>query len=340
MGMVINMPFCGNCGRQLPPEARFCPNCGTPAAVIPVQNMQQPPVQPPVQPVPMLTMNDVDTTYYEGREQVFTFRGQEIRVPAEMDVFNHYRKEFNKFAKIQTQALRAEYCSRVTNLDRFLTDFPVMYSFFRQPLLNTAVDLLAEAGLYDISPQQFEEQHTADFCLCGEDVDIMIDSFNKTIEANQERKAQGYNMLPGMVFSGIGGFVTAMAVNVAVNKVAEADIRNANVTPQQRMELYYRINFENLMDRAFTDYWRVFLSMTWQMNRRGLPVWYPNEDANQRASGLFQNLCAGRIPDARVPELVGQMLLLNPYADDRVQYIQQHFGRDEETAAILDYFSA
>ena len=66
----------------------------------------------------------------------------------------------------------------------------------------------------------------------------------------------------------------------------------------------------------------------------------PNEDANQRASGLFQNLCAGRIPDSRVPELVGQMLLLNPYADDRVQYIQQHFGRDEETAAILDYFSA
>ena len=166
----------------------------------------------------------------------------------------------------------------------------------------------------------------------------MIDSFNKTIEANQQRKAHNYNMMPGMIFSGLGGFVTALAVNVAVNQIAEAHIRNANVTPSQRVELFQRINPNLLMQRAFLDYWRVFLSLTWQMNRRGLPVWYPNETSNQRATGIFQNLSAGRIPEHKAAEAVVSMLQLNPYDDNYMPYLLQRYGRTEETKEIFDYF--
>lgn len=326
------MPFCTACGSQLLPEARFCVNCGSPVIQYPAQPA---PVQQPVQEIPT---PDMDLSLYEGGEKKLSFMGVEFTVSKEMDVFAHYRREFRRFARVQTAALRGEYFRRVFGLDAFLTDFPVMYTFYRQPILDKAMDLFAETGLYDISPSQFEEQHTKDFCLCGEDIDVMIDSFNQTIEMNQERKAQGYNMLPGMVFSGIGGFVTAMAVNVAINKIAEDDIRNANVTPQQRAELFARINTDVLLERAFLDYWRVFLSMTWWMNRRGLPVWYPNEDGNQRATAFYQNLSAGRIPEHKQPEAVVQMLQLNPFMDDNMKYISQKYGMTDEITEILTYF--
>ena len=255
-----------------------------------------------------------------------------------MDAFNYYRKKFKEFAKIKANDLRGEYCATIRDLDSFLVVFPEIYAKHRKPLLDAAMDLFCKADIYDVSAQQFEESHTADFCLCGEDVDIMIDSFNKTIEANQDRKINMYNMMPGMVFRGLGGFAAALAVNVAVHKIAEADIRNANVTPAQRMELFGRINFAALMERAFLDYWRVFLSFTYNIHQRGLRMWYPTERNNTSASGLFQNLVSGRVPADRIPSQIVLLLSLNPYQDQHKDYLIGRFGRTPEINAIVEYF--
>lgn len=314
------MPFCQMCGAQLYSGAKFCQQCGAPAAL------------PETNPKP------ISIALYCGAEKTLSFMGQPLSISAEMDVFNHYRKEFRKFARSQVEALKGAYYRRIQNLDAFLAEFLNLYFYFRKPLIDAALNVLSEAELYDLSPQQFEEQHTNDFCLCRDDVNVMIESFNQTIVANQERKARGYNMMPGFVFRGVGGLIAAVAVNAAVASIAEADIRNANVTPRQRAELYTRINSNVLMERAFLDYWRIFLSMTWWMQQRGLAVWYPNEQDNQRANGIYQNLCTGRIPQERIPEYVVTMLQLNPYAEEYLNYIFQRFGRTEETKAMFDYF--
>lgn len=299
----------------------------------------------PQQPAPSATIsypetngNTLSLPLYTGTLRVFPLMGEQLTVSAGMDTFNYYRKMFKQFAKAQADALAMEYCARVVDLDSFLIEFPEMYERHRKPLINLAMDLFAQAGIYDLSPEQFENQHTADFCLCGEDVDNIIESFNLTIEANQDRKIKMYNMMPGVVFHGIGGFAAALALNVAVNKIAEADIRNANVTAKQRAELFARINYYQLMERAFVDYWRVFLSLTWQMKQRGLDMWYPDAQDNERANGLFANLMSGRIPPHRVPEQLVILLTLNPYADDPLRYIHQAVGVTNESAQIFEYF--
>ena len=205
-------------------------------------------------------------------------------------------------------------------------------------MLDLAVDIFPLAGIYDLSPEQFERQHTNDFCLCGEDVDVVIESFNLTIEANQERKVRMYNMMPGVVFSGLAGFAAAIALNAAVTAIAEADIRNADVSRKQRQELYERIDFDVLMDRAFVDYWRVFLSLTWWMNQKGLDVWYPNDQDYARAEGLYQNLLSGRIPQQVLLDQYILLLQLNPYDDNHLQYLLDNAGVTNETAPIFDYF--
>lgn len=314
------MPFCTKCGAQLAPENKFCISCGTPTAAI----------------VPMTPTYRFDL--HEGTAHEFPLLGETLTITPGMDIFNHYRKEFRKIARQQAAALRSEYCVAIHNLDQFFTDFPDIYRKHRKPLLDAAMDLLTQAEIYDVSPQQFEDEHTEDFCLCSEDVDVLIESFNATIEANQERKARKYDMMPGMIFSGLGGFAAALAVNVAVNKIAEADIRNADVTPAQRAEIYGRLNFDLLMERAYIDYWRVFLSLTWTMKEKGLPVWYPTESQNQSAEGLLQNLSAGRIPQDKVPAQLVKLLQLNPYVEDHMTYVANTYGITAETRAIFDYF--
>lgn len=318
------MAFCTRCGNQLPADAKFCTRCGAAAPV---------PTQAPLKP-----QTPPDLNYYPGQTICLPFLDRTLTISAPMDAFNHYRKQFRKLAKAQLQSLRQQYFARVTNLDAFFIDFPVMYEFYRQPMIDAACNILMQAGIYDISVQQFTDDHVKDFCLCGEDLNVMIDSFNKTIEANQENKARNYNMLPGVIFSGITGIALAFATNVAVNAIAEADIRNADVNPRQRQELFARIDPNLLLERAYLDYWRVFLTMTWIMRQRGLPMWYPTDETNRSSDGIYQNLKSGRIPADKVPELTCALVQTSPFHDDYLSLVKSHFGRTEKTAALLDYF--
>ncbi len=325
------MPFCGMCGSKMDEQDRFCMSCGTPSmttatAPVPVVNTQQ------------SISKNFPVNVHNGSQQSFSLLNKELVISSGMDTFNYYRKAFRDFARRQAAALEAEYRATITNLDAFFIEFPALYAKYRQPLLDCAMSIMLQSGVYDISAKQFEEQHTADFCLCAEDVDVAVESFNLTIEANQDRKIRMYNMMPGVVFSGIGGFAAALAMNVAVNAIAEADIRNANVSQRQRAEIFGRINTENLMERAFVDYWRVFLSLTWQLNRKGMDVWYPDEASNESATGLFENLTSGMLPPDKIPELLIKILQLNPYADDPLVYIRQRIGITNETGPIFNYF--
>ena len=322
------MPFCTNCGTKLGDDAVFCHECGTRVGA----------ASEPVVPT-VASYQKPAISLVKGAEARFTLAGESVVISPEIDAFNRYRKLFSDFAKVKANDLRNEYCARIHDLDSFLTIFPEIYAKHRRPLIDAAMSILSQADIYDISPEQFEDQHTADFCLCGEDVDIVIESFNLTIEANQDRKIQMYNMMPGMVFSGIGGFAAALAVNVAVNKIAEADIRNANVSSRQRAEIYGRIDFDLLMERAYIDYWRVFLSLTFRLNQYSLGVWYPNEQDNTRAEGLYQNLSLGRIPREKIHSQLSVLLSCNPYTDGCLDYISAYFGDTAETRALADYLS-
>lgn len=318
------MPFCCACGTKLGNQDKFCFACGTPTTEAPVASA---PASPTYTVAP-----------YTGEKKAFSLQGAIFIASSGMDAFNYYRTVFKAIAKKQALAFEAEYRARIGNLDSFFVDFPQMYAFYRKPIIDCAMSIILQSGIYDLSESQFEEQHTADFCLCGEEYKNLVESFNLTIEANQDKKIRMYNMMPGVVFSGLGGLAAAFALNVAVTSIAEADIKRANVSQKQRAEIFGRINTAVLMDEVFTDYWRVFLSMTWQMQQRGMDMWYPNDDGNRRAEGLYQNLVSGMLPKDKIPDLLVQLLGLNPYANEPLLYIRQNMGTTDETRRIFDYF--
>ncbi|MBQ9134862.1 MAG: zinc ribbon domain-containing protein [Lachnospiraceae bacterium] len=339
------MSYCASCGSLLDPDVKFCPDCGTPVNTFWETTVQAAPVVTPVNTmspaantISPSSATKIHIPLYHGVQREFSFMGRTLIIPAAMDTFNHYRKEFRSHARQAVNALTVEYTNHVFDLDTFLQNFSIMYGHCRKPLLEAAVNLLPEAGIYDVSFEVFEERHTKDFCLCGNDLKIMMDCFNATISANQNKKIQTYNMMPGLVFRGIGGFFAATALNYASASMLEASIRNAHVTPAQRAELFSRLNPNLLMEHAYLDYWRVFLSLTGWMHRRGLDVWYPNDAATTQADGLFQNMCALKLPEEKNPDFVITLLQTNPYSDNYFKYINWKYADSAEVIAINNYF--
>lgn len=322
------MLVCKNCNETIYGNANFCGCCGAP--------LKQEKISEDV----IGNRADIATTairYYEGSKQEFCFRNTIVRVSSGMDAFNYYRKVYRKIAEEQVALLKEEYLRSITNLDLFLRDFFSLYFKHRARLIQLSLDVLFQAGFYDIAPKEFADQHTADFCLCMDDYNFVVNSFNEAIVENQDRKARRYNMLPGMVFRGVGGLIAATAVNIAVNSYAQHDIMNANVSLAQRKAIFSRIDTERLMQRAFIDYWRVFLSLTYRMNTRGLDVWYPNVEGEQRANGLYQNLIASRIPADKEEECLATIVSLHPYGNDYYSYFSWKYGKTEELNRIFEY---
>ncbi len=107
---------------------------------------------------------------------------------------------------------------------------------------------------------------------------------------------------------------------------------------KQLIKMTASANSEMQMERAFIDYWRVFLSMTWTMQQRGVNIWYPNDQDNTRAQGIFSNVSEGRIPHEKMPEMMAAILAANPYTDGMGQFLRDYYSDDPQTQYILNYF--
>lgn len=276
--------------------------------------------------------------YYTGKEIIFNLNGEKICISAEMDAFNFYRRVFRKLAAQASDTLKKQYKYEITNLDRFLMDFSPLYFSYRKPIIEAAIGILTQAEIYDISLSLFDEMHTAEFCLCGEDYKTVINNFNETLENNQINTERGFDMLPTIFFSGVGGIIVGTALNVTINGIAESTIKNAKVSASQRKKLFSQINTDHLMERAFLDYWRIFLTLINILRQHGKSIWYPDNTEIAKANGIFMNLQEERIPEAKRLEALINVLQTNPFSDDYMDYIKKTYGKTEETQIILKYF--
>lgn len=321
------MPFCKYCNSKINEGANFCAKCGK------AQNNTAIEVKRSVQ--------DIQTppAAYYGTETHFTFMGRDIIIPAEMDVLNHYRLIFRSLARVASGRLNSVYIKRITHLDAFLTRFDSIYIANRTPVLEYAVNVLTQMNIYDVTFDSLSQRHTENYCLVREDFQNALDSFNMTLENNRDRKARNAGMLPGMIFGGgILGFAGALAYNVGTTAIAESSIRNAKVSASQRDQIFRRIKRENLMNRVYLDYWRVFLTMCDVMREHGFPVWGGSDSDAEKTKNIAENMSAGRIPMERIPDLFVNAIETFPYNSQLFVYMNHVFGGSEELQKLNRYF--
>lgn len=279
----------------------------------------------------------------KGNSRIFPVFGLRLEVPESMDVFNSYRLMFREIALDYTNQVKVAYRANIHDFDSFIEFFMRIYDSKLDPIVKKAIDLLISHGVWTVTYETFWQQHKADFHLAIDDYDTMIDNFNITLENNQKAISGIMGFVPNLVGGGFGlsgalkGIAKATAFNLVRDSIETNALKNANVKPAQRIELYQRINTEILFDHVFTDYWRVFLSLVWTLIQNGQSIWWPSQATDQQSESIFQNLNHPSFPQDKILNALIEIITKNPYNINYFKFLMSRFGRTEEIVAIKNY---
>lgn len=213
-----------------------------------------------------------------GSIRKFPICGKELEVSESMDIFNSYRLKFRELASACADNARKEYDKKVQNLSTFLGFYPKIYQSYLSILIKQSMNILISEGIWTVTEDSFEQQHLADFHLGMNDYTTTLESIELTLQANRRRMSNITSLIPNLSGGGFGlkgaakGIATATAFNI-VRDGAEAGLINSvsNINQAQQAELYGRIKPDYLFECVFTDYWRVFLSLVFLLNKMENP---------------------------------------------------------------------
>lgn len=274
----------------------------------------------------------------------FPISNQVLEILENLDAFNSYRLTFRDLANSAANDLAEDYNANIKNLDDFLEKFPQIYRVHLEPLIKKAVDILITEGVWTVTFDSFLNQHLTDFHLAMDDYQIIINNFNSTLEANQQKTANMWSYVPSLMGGGFGiigalkGIATATAYNLVRDGIESSVLKNANVKPEQRAQIYSGLNVSILFERVFTDYWRVFLSLVWTLNQNGKNIWWPTDEDVQQSANIFTNLSNPNFPQDKILEVLLQIIKTNPYNAEYYKFFIARFGDSEEFTAIRNYF--
>lgn len=279
-----------------------------------------------------------------GAARSFPIFGQTLTVPESMDVFNSYRLIFQNIAFKLCDAAEGAYHANIRDLDSFLEHFIKIYDCMLNPVVKEAFNILIAEGVWTVNYEAFLEQHVADFHLAIDDYNAVIDRFNAAIEENQRKVSNMMGYVPNLTGGGFGltgalkGIAKATAFNLVRDGIEASVLRNADVKPVQRVELYRQINPDVLLDHVFIDYWHVFLSLVWALIQNGQAIWWPTSQAYQQANNIFHNLTHPNFPQDRILAALLDVIRTDPYDAEYYKFMLSRFGYTDEVVAIKNYF--
>lgn len=274
----------------------------------------------------------------------FPLYGRVLEVSESFDVFNSYRLMFRNYANQAANELATEYINTIYDLDTFLANFPALYNSKLDIVIKKAMDILISEEIWTVTYDSLINQHIRDWHLAIDDYNIMVQSFNLTVEANQQRKANTWGYVPTMIGGGFGfggmvkGIATATAYNLVRDGFEASSMNTLRIKPEQRIELYNRLNVNLLFDRVFLDYWRVFLSLIFVLNQNGRNIWWPSDDQAAKAANIFTNMSHPNFPQDQIIDMMIQIFQMQPYNIEYYKYFMNKFGDSEEFQAIRNYY--
>ena len=280
----------------------------------------------------------------KGVLRTFPIFGRTLVVPERLDLFNSYRLRFRETALRLTDAAESAYHTYIHDFDSFIEHFIGIYRCMLEPAVKEAFDILISNGAWNINYEAFWEQHIADFHRAVDDYQGEVDAFNAVLEENQRMRSNIMGYVPNLVGGGFGitgavkGIAAATAFNLVRDGIEANVLRNANVKPAQRAELYWRINPEILLDHVFLDYWNVSLSLVWTLVENGWDIWYPTDEAYHQSNNIFQNLSHPNFPQDKILDALLDIIRKDPYDAAYYQFMVSRFGETQEINAIKNYF--
>ena len=274
-----------------------------------------------------------------GTKKRFSLAGKALEISENLDTFNSYRLMFKDLSNKYTDKAEKEYSDKIHDFITFIELFPQIYDTNIYPIMKRAMDILIVNDIWTLNLESFSLQHKSNFHLAIENYEVIANSANLTLEANQQMTSNIMSFATGLLGDKYSGnTLSANIFNSAKEKAEKQALNNTGISPEQQLELYQRINPQQLTKCIFADYWSVFISLIRTLNQNGQTIWLPTDELTKASKTIFQNLSNPNFPKEKVLDAFIGVLSSNPYNADYYKFMISYFGESEETTAIQNYF--
>lgn len=268
---------------------------------------------------------------YSGSEKTFTLHGKTLTVPANLDVYMHYRRQFRELAKACSDEAAAEYRESVHNLDTYMEQFPKIYEKYLRQVAEKAVDVLVSAGVYSFDVDSFVKAHMENFNLAAQDYQTMSESIRLTEERNT-KIGQGMMNSVTSLFGNRGSFMQGLVDGMTESAVE--DVRKINA--EQKTELFQRIDPSNQLNRVYLDCWNVGTTLMNILRGNGADIWQADGANTGDMNAVLRNISNPNFPQEKVLDVLFDYILKAPGSSALFKAMEEKFG--EDAREILDYF--
>lgn len=268
---------------------------------------------------------------YSGSEKAFTLHGKTLTVPANLDVYMHYRRQFRELAKACSDEAAAEYRESVHDLDAYMEQFPKIYEKYLRQVAEKAVDVLVSAGVYSFDVDSFVKAHMENFNLAAQDYQTMSESIRLTEERNT-KIGQGMMNSVTSLFGNRGSFMQGLVGGMTESAVE--DVRKVNA--EQKTELFQRIDPSNQLNRVYLDYWNVGTTLMNILRNNGADIWQADGTNTGDMNAVLRNISNPNFPQEKVLDVLFDYILKAPGSSALYKAMEEKFG--EDAREILDYF--
>ena len=268
---------------------------------------------------------------YSGSDKAFTLHGKTLVVPANLDVYMHYRRQFRELAKACSDEAAAEYRESVHDLDTYMEQFPEIYEKYLRQVAEKAVDVLVSAGVYSFDVDSFVKAHMENFNLAAQDYQTMSESIRLTEERNT-KIGQGMMNSVTSLFGNRGSFMQGL-VNGMTESAVE-DVRKINA--EQKVELFQRIDPSKQLNRVYLDYWDVGTTLMSILRSNGADIWQADGANVGDMNAVLRNISNPNFPQEKVLDVLFDYILKAPGSSALFKAMEEKFG--EDAREILDYF--
>lgn len=274
-----------------------------------------------------------------GTAKQFSLSGATLEISESLDAFNSYRLMFRNLAIKYVTKAEAEYKSKIHDFITFIELFPEIYDTNLYPIVKRALDILVSKDIWTLTLDSFSLQHKAAFHTAIDRYEVITNSADMTLKANQQMASNVMSFATGLFENQFSGSQLQSSIFNSTKEAAEKQALNkTGISPEQQAELYNRLDPQQLMNCVFADYWNVFLSLITVLNQNGQNIWLPTEGPTQESKTIFQNLSNPNFPKEKVLNVFIGILSANPYNVDYHKFMMSYFGETEETTAIRNYF--
>ncbi len=318
--------ICAHCNQELEDNAEFCANCGNSVTPAQTKFFEPDPEGVKLAAEPWCAL--------EGQEKTFPLNGQELKIPANLDLFNAYRKKFWTMAKYCSDKAAEEYVKSIHDFDTFMELFPKVYNTHLDLMIEKAIDVLISDNIFSVSAEMLKEIHLDAFHLAIEDYNVMEESRQLTVQENTKLN-RGLQGLAGAFIGTQSSFGQGLFEGMTDGLVEETSQVNA----EQKAELYGRINKVVLLNRIFSDYWHVYAAMIMALNNVGKGIWFFDTEASQENNNIFKNLSNPNFPQDKIIPILFDMIGKEPYRAEIYHFLENKYGKTDEVMSIVDYFA-